>query len=70
MKWFYPLQEKAEQKIEESYERSGVMLWQDVCKTIVYERYDARRKSDGKYVQILVTMHKGSGFIFIYECVN
>lgn len=67
-KWFYKLQDEAEERVTQLYERRGYCNYQDVTKNRVYENWSVIRKSDNKPMTILVVMHKETDFIFIYEC--
>lgn len=65
-KWFYPLQAKSKEMIEEKYEILGYCNYQDILKDRVYENWNVQRKSDGKRLNLLVAMHK-SNMIVLYE---
>jgi len=66
-KWFYSLQEKIEAKIAISYETAGYCNYQVINPDVYIECWPVIRKADQKSSVIIVTAHRQTGFIFIYE---
>jgi hypothetical protein len=66
-KWYHPLRQKADQKISALYETAGLPDYQVISKGIVVECWPVYRKADQKPTSVIVTMHKQTGFVFIYE---
>lgn len=66
-KWFYSLQEKIAAKIAISYETAGYCNYQVINPDVYIECWPVIRKADNKGSVIVVTAHRETGFIFIYE---
>lgn len=66
-KWFYSLQSKIEAKIAISYETAGYCNYQVINPDVYIECWPVIRKADQKSSVIIVTAHRETGFIFLYE---
>ncbi len=66
-KWFYSLQNAIEAKIAISYETAGYCNYQVIQPDIYIECWPVIRKADNKSSVIVVTAHRETDFIFIYE---
>jgi hypothetical protein len=66
-KWFYKLQNEAEDKILKDYEIIGYCNYQVITPNIVFEKWSVRRLTNGVSTTIMVVMYKQTGFIEIYE---
>ncbi len=66
-KWFYKLQEEANEQIKAKYETLGFCNFQDITKDRVFEGWTVKRIADEKVMNIIVVMFKQIENVFIYE---